>query len=319
MVKRLGIVLAVGGLALGGLLFWAGIHRVGGPAHIRAAATSGPARLPLDLVPGAAAGYSLRKLRAAYAGAAVNVRRSSDSTTQDIGFAGNLFDAAGFAAFVGGGTAANTDWYDQSGNAADSVQTTAANQPALAQDLGYYGSGTTQGSPQVLAAPNAAPIQGIFATGGFLQVVLRSTQTVDVGSVISKGAWVLYTYPGGGDQQLWWYQKAATTDGFWGTNDLITKTSRHIVTVAYNAATPAVAPVITLDGVTCIIGAITLPVGAVTSDAAFPLELSNNQVINANDKGLGGTIYEALVYKGIPSAGDQEALIANAKAFYGIP
>jgi hypothetical protein len=40
----------------------------------------------LDLFPNAAAAYSLRKLRAAYSGSAVRVRRSSDNTEQDIGF-----------------------------------------------------------------------------------------------------------------------------------------------------------------------------------------------------------------------------------------
>ena len=40
----------------------------------------------LDLYPNAAAAYSLRKLRAAYSGSAVRVRRSSDNTEQDIGF-----------------------------------------------------------------------------------------------------------------------------------------------------------------------------------------------------------------------------------------
>ena len=57
----------------------------------------------LDLFPNAAAAYSLRKLRAAYSGSAVRVRRSSDSTEQDIGFTtqGEL-DTASLLSFVGG-------------------------------------------------------------------------------------------------------------------------------------------------------------------------------------------------------------------------
>jgi hypothetical protein len=55
----------------------------------------------LDLFPGAAAAYSLRKLRAAYSGSAVRVRRSSDNTEQDIGFTtqGEL-DTASLLSFV---------------------------------------------------------------------------------------------------------------------------------------------------------------------------------------------------------------------------
>jgi len=55
----------------------------------------------LDLFPNAAAAYSLRKLRAAYSGSAVRVRRSSDNTEQDIGFTtqGEL-DTASLLSFV---------------------------------------------------------------------------------------------------------------------------------------------------------------------------------------------------------------------------
>ena len=60
----------------------------------------------LDGISNVAAAYSLRKLRTAYAGSAVRVRRSSDSTEQDIGFDGSgEFDSAAFSSFVGGGFA----------------------------------------------------------------------------------------------------------------------------------------------------------------------------------------------------------------------
>jgi hypothetical protein len=48
--------------------------------------------LLLDSYSGTAAAYSLRKLRNSYAGSAIQVRRTSDNTTMDIGFnsSGNL-------------------------------------------------------------------------------------------------------------------------------------------------------------------------------------------------------------------------------------
>jgi len=65
-----------------------------------------PVSYLLDTYNGAAAAYSLRKLRNAYAGSAIRVRRSSDNTSQDIGFDanGNL-DTTSMLNFVG----ANTD------------------------------------------------------------------------------------------------------------------------------------------------------------------------------------------------------------------
>jgi hypothetical protein len=57
----------------------------------------------LDDYTGAAAAYSLRKVRSAYTGSAVRVRRSSDDGLQDIGFDANGdLDTTALLAFVGG-------------------------------------------------------------------------------------------------------------------------------------------------------------------------------------------------------------------------
>jgi hypothetical protein len=90
--------------------------------------------LLLDLYPNAAAAYSLRKLRAAYTGNAIRVRRT-DLTESNIGFtaAGNL-DTTALLAFTGTGALDDgfiTTWYDQSGNARNFTQSTAINQPKI--------------------------------------------------------------------------------------------------------------------------------------------------------------------------------------------
>ena len=90
------------------------------------------ATLLLDLYPSAAVAYSLRKLRNAYTGSAIRVRRSSDNTEQDIGFDvnGNL-DTVSLLAFCGAGNGFVTTWYDQSGNAQNATMSTQANQPQI--------------------------------------------------------------------------------------------------------------------------------------------------------------------------------------------
>lgn len=69
---------------------------------IIASAFRAVAALLLDTYPNASAAYSLRKLRTAYSGSAVRVRRSIDNTEQDIGFdgSGNLNTSA-LQTFVG--------------------------------------------------------------------------------------------------------------------------------------------------------------------------------------------------------------------------
>jgi hypothetical protein len=86
----------------------------------------------LDLYPDAAAAYSLRKLRAAYSGSAVRVRRSSDNAETDIGFLANGdFNSPAAVSFCGAGNGFVTTWYDQSGNGNNAIEATAVNQPQI--------------------------------------------------------------------------------------------------------------------------------------------------------------------------------------------
>jgi hypothetical protein len=86
----------------------------------------------LNTYSGAAVAYSVRALNSAYTGPLIRVRRSSDNTEIDI-FAlynGEL-DTTFLLNFTGVGNGFVTTWYDQSGNARNATNTTAANQPQI--------------------------------------------------------------------------------------------------------------------------------------------------------------------------------------------
>jgi len=87
--------------------------------------------LLLDLYPNAAAAYSVRKLRTAYTGNAIRVRRSSDNAEQNIGFSGGNLDTTALTTFCSGTNGFVTTWYDQSGSGVNATQTTAVNQPQI--------------------------------------------------------------------------------------------------------------------------------------------------------------------------------------------
>jgi hypothetical protein len=88
--------------------------------------------LLLDVYPNASVAYSLRKLRTAYAGDAIKVRRSSDNTEQDIGFSSDELDTSSLLSFVGSGDGFVSSWYDQSGlGNNNAAQSSAANQPKI--------------------------------------------------------------------------------------------------------------------------------------------------------------------------------------------
>ena len=83
----------------------------------------------LDLVPGAAAAYSLRSLSRSYADPVVTVRRSSDDAEEDF-TAAEVADGT-LAAFCGAGDGFVYRWWDQSGNARHAVASADANEPQI--------------------------------------------------------------------------------------------------------------------------------------------------------------------------------------------
>lgn len=87
----------------------------------------------LDTYSGAAAAYSLRKLRNTYVGPAIRVRRSSDNAEEDIYFdsTGGLNTSQLYGFCLGTNNGFVTTWYDQSGNGRNATQSTASNQPQI--------------------------------------------------------------------------------------------------------------------------------------------------------------------------------------------
>lgn len=83
----------------------------------------------LDQFGGAAAAYSLRRLRTAYTGPVVRVRRSSDNA--ELNFRPSEIQSGQLAAWAGTGNGFVVTWFDQSGNGRDATQTTTTLQPQI--------------------------------------------------------------------------------------------------------------------------------------------------------------------------------------------
>jgi hypothetical protein len=89
---------------------------------------------PLPLDKGTfAAGWSVaRRLRTAYTGPLIRIRRSSDNTEQDIGYTGaNVLNTDAIASFVGANSAYVKTIYDQTGNSRILTQTSNSLQPRI--------------------------------------------------------------------------------------------------------------------------------------------------------------------------------------------
>jgi hypothetical protein len=153
----------------------------------------------LDVYTGSAAAYSLRKLRGAYSGAAVRVRRSNDNAEQDIGFdaLGN-FDELSLVSFVGVNSGFVTTWYDQSGNVRNATQAIAANQPRIV-DAGVVDKVNGRSS---LTYPSNT-MQFIYSGTG----------------LSSTNAWFFNVFSTTDQIGLWHYSSAGTFLGAWGQTE----------------------------------------------------------------------------------------------------
>ena len=81
---------------------------------------------------GAEAAYSVRKLRTAYTGAAMQVQATSGGATAEIGFTvDNNLDTAALLAFAGTNEVRVSIWYDQSTNGNNAAQPTVAIRPII--------------------------------------------------------------------------------------------------------------------------------------------------------------------------------------------
>ena len=177
-----------------------------------------------------AVAYSLRKLRAAYAGSAVNVRRSSDNATTDIGFVNGQLDIASLSTFANASgvnllkyseALGNAAWTlsattnggaqtapDSSSNAISIVETTANATHSIGQLTGAQGYGMATASIYVKCpVSNFRPWvilrTGLSAAAGFYYASFNVSTGV-VGSV-SAGATSAITSAGSG-----WYKIAIT-------------------------------------------------------------------------------------------------------------
>lgn len=121
-----------------------------------------------------------RKLRSAWTGSLIRVRRSSDDAEQNISAdADNRTDQSAMTAFAAGSDLYLVTMYDQTGNGHDLTQSTAANQPKIA----------TAG---VILTGSNGRVRGDFSGGTSIRLVNTSiniTQPDTIVSVFRVNTW----------------------------------------------------------------------------------------------------------------------------------
>ena len=135
---------------------------------------------PLDSPSTYRLAVGLRKLRSAYLGNAIRLRRSTDNVEADFGFTGNNLDIVSITSWLGAATGYCVKLYDQSGVGNDMIPSTVAAQPTYVAN-GLNGKpvlhfSTTQNIKNAtnFLAPFTALVTAKQTPGGTKQRVLTS-------------------------------------------------------------------------------------------------------------------------------------------------
>lgn len=147
-----------------------------------------------------ASAYSVRKLRTAYSGNCVRIRRSSDNAEQDIGFVSDYIDTAAIASFCGANSGFVTTWYDQNGSR-NLVNATTGSQPRI-YDAGSQESSNGKASIYWLGDTYNLGAIGAITNGSASQMffVLTTSDTISIlyARTISAGSYAAFWSSGTG-------------------------------------------------------------------------------------------------------------------------
>lgn len=275
---------------------------------------------PLSAItPTAEGAYSLRKLRCAYAGSAIRVRRSSDNTTIDIGFTSNGdLDTIALKSFVGSGNSGFvTIWYDQSTNGRDAAQGTNALQPRIVN--------------AGIIEKNASNRPSIFFNGTYLKnAFFLTTQPVSTSCVwrargLASPGGELFGWgnnSGGGRRYGGWFDRSSATQGRYGVENLGAGTVGSILlntNVWYISS--QILPGSSLPALTQWINGTSQAMTNIGTPAAMNItagEFAIGTIPTANVQGHNGDIQELIYFSTALSATDRQYIEYGQSVYYGI-
>ena len=269
----------------------------------------------------AAAAFSVRRLRSAYTGSLLRVRRSSDSTEQDISatVAGNL-DTTTLTSFCGSASCYVRTWYDQSGNARDAVQATASAQPRI----------VNAGVVETNTALPALYFNGANGATYHLETATPFTTTYTLSAVASRvssssGPRRLLNIGGGSTDN---YGFLGTLNGyatFAGMGSGWNDTSGNTPTVNVPANTPVtMACTNSLNVLTPYINGTAQNTKNGTTKSVTGLSVGGLFIYSVDhnyhtEQIWDGRVSEVIVYNTALSTAEVQSLQANQKTYYGTP
>lgn len=261
--------------------------------------------------------YSLRKLRSAYTGRAVNITRASDSASTDIGFTSTGdFDTTTTGTFCSGTTCTVNTWYDQSGRGFDAICTAS---PVIYTGGAVVTSGSTgraaisfNGTTQYCNTPPSFFYFGIYGTAEGVGNLATGTAN----SSEFQGWWAAggtsFNVPTGADAIL---QQTSGGNIFYDRNNI------GSASLATTLGTPSVMSTMFGDFYMrqSVDGNSSAPQNATNPPWRFYLNFIGIGRDAATTNFWTGKISEEIMFPYAISAEEYTNLRANQKPYYGTP
>lgn len=261
---------------------------------------------PLDSVTGAVAAYGLRKLRTAYAGKAIRVRRSSDNGESDIGFnASGDLDTAALLSWVLTGNGYIVTWYDQSGNGLNAtMSSTPGNQPLIVisgaiNTLGTHPAIQFNGSNTYLSTASSA----LFPTGAGNRTLNIVEQVTNASDWYAGYAWG-DTTSSGASGIIVGSQVGIHGYGWDVTGAVTADTNPHVVTVTYNGST--------VSGYLDSTSVVSPNTTSYSTTANTPLLIGKT----VDGHNMPGNESEIIIYGSVLTAPQRTTLVTNQTNYY---
>jgi hypothetical protein len=265
-------------------------------------------------------GYSLRKLRAAYAGSAIRIRRSSDNTEQDIGFSGNDLNTSAISSFVGANDAFIVTWYDQVGS--DNLAAFSnTNQPRIVNAgaletinslpaINFYAAhvlydssvSTLNGISQFTAAAVASLNSASEPYGR-----LVSFQGASTGSDYASDLSVIMLARDNTGQGIVSYRNSGPR-----SSQSIAAYDQQFTAISYYDASNNTVGVDGTNGTSSSFSAVSLD----GTGGTLRIGAEND---NAGNGKFAGTVSEAVIWASALSSGDRATVQSNQKTYWGTP
>lgn len=262
----------------------------------------GPTSFVLDFLTATpSAAYATRRLRIGYSGSLIRVRRASDNAESDIGYDinGNL-DTTALLAFVGSSSAFVTTWYDQSGNARNLTQATAAAQPRIVNGGTIETRGSRATVRSLTGTYMASPNFTVTGSSGWTYNLVAQQDA-------TSGA-ALYNFSIGGSSTDGIYFDLSSQSWFGGAGGWVTlgaATTGHRVATVTNSGV----------AVTAYLNGTSQGTAGAGGDLT-PLFIFRRNATTTSD--LSATLSELVLFPSLLSTTDRQTLERDQGAYYSI-